>query len=264
MVQLQKDSNRLYIYTPTGFWGSWVAHCFCWLWVNWGGFEPEANKKHQSSRKCDCSYAFTTTGHYLASTYVVSQHLGWWPEKNSSCHKARSRGMRNVEPQLATTRRRPWVNSATKIGGRFLIEMWQETTSKSPQTPKLEEAKVRGKSERLKSWNAVLFVFVFVFLATVFFCVVYVCHLKRKVGALWDIIRMDIYIYQFTVEISMCYSIRFYNPNLSATATTPSSTSQNPSLFLTDPSSLGHRRKSWKPWAAWIVPGGNGEKQRRR
>lgn len=40
--------------------------------------------------------------------------------------------------------------SATKIG-RFLMEMRQETTSKSPQTPKLEEAKVRGKSDRLKS-----------------------------------------------------------------------------------------------------------------
>lgn len=70
--------------------------------------------------------------------------------------------------------------SATKIGGRFLMEMWQETTSKSPQTPKLEEAKVRGKSDRLKSWNAVLFVFVFSFVGYCFFCVVYVCHLKKN------------------------------------------------------------------------------------
>lgn len=187
----------IYIYSYWFSDGVELHNIFLKLWVNWGGFEPEANKKHLSSREYDCSFTFTTTGHYLCVYLCGFSTLGPMAWKNSSCHKARSRGMRNVEPQLATTRRRPWVNSATMIGGRFLMEMWQETTSKSPQTPKLEEAKVRGKIERLKSWNAVLFVSVFAFVGYCFFffCVVYVCHQKKKVGALWDIIRMYIYIY---------------------------------------------------------------------
>ena len=180
MVQLQKDSNRLYIYTdtPTGFLMELHQYFF--------GFESieevsnrKQNKKHQSSRKYDCSYTFMTTGHYLASTYVVSQHLGRWPETILPVTRQEAAGWGTSNPS--------WRQQEGGLGWTVLPRLadswWRCGRRQPPSRPKRPSWKKPRWEEKVRDWNhemQFLFVSVFAFVGYCFFCVVYVCHLRKK------------------------------------------------------------------------------------
>lgn len=117
----------------------------------------------------------------FASTYVVSQHLGWWPEKILPVTRQEAARWGTSNPSWRQQEGGPWVFSV--LPWLVADSWWRCGRRQPPSRPKRPSWKKPRWEEKVTDWNHEMQFCWFPFLlllATVFFCVVYVCHLKIK------------------------------------------------------------------------------------